>query len=114
MPAIDVTTLTEGDLVKGWTFAEAPAGRLQVLFQAQWTGAWTDDIVLRAFIGTGSGRLHGLVSATGATQRFELPYAGAYAALAVGFEFVSYHYMGPVTLIKMDQLLVTCRLIQGG
>lgn len=118
MAAVNVTTLTSGDVIRSGLFAHAHAGRLQVNFQGAWriNGGDYDsagDIVLRCFVGSGPGRLTALLNAATATAQIDITYPGGLVAVPLGWEYVAHEVAGPV-LMNWTKLLATYRLLGAG
>lgn len=96
-------------------FSHDQAGRLRVVFQAQWyiNGGDYDsagNIVLRCYVGEGASRKTAQLSAGVHTATIEVDYPGGYADMPVGMEYVDHTVAGPVTM-RMQPLVITCELI---
>lgn len=113
--------LTAGDVVHSGVFSHPSAGRLRVTFQGKWLfnnadaafsygGAATID--LRAFVGSGAGRLTAIMGYGANTAVIETPYAGGYVAVPVGMEFVSFAHPGGAITMQAKNLLISCHLLQ--
>lgn len=98
-------------------FSYIDSGLLRVVFNGTWwindaapTGAGAFELVLRAYVGSGDSRKTALMSSRAATAVLEVSYAGSYAAVPVGMEYVSNTLDGPGTVCAYE-LSVTCHLL---
>lgn len=103
------------------TFSHPDAGRLRVVFGGKWwvnsgdigLGAGGFSLILRAYVGTGADRLTSLLGSGGVSSAvLEAYYAGGYAEVPVGIEYVS-HSLGVGTICAYN-LTVACHLLPAG
>lgn len=97
------------------TFNYPSSGLLQVSFRGKWTtnsgadwGTGTLNLVLRAYVGTGTGAKTAILSILANTAVIEVPYTGG-TSVAVGMEDVAHSFSGP-SAIQASQLECVCRL----
>lgn len=115
MTALWIPDLTTGQVVLSGEFSYPTACRLRVAFQAKWSRNESDPVFaygdwelnLRAFVGSGSSRLTAIMGFNNYTAVLETPYAGGYAVVPVGIEFVSYSAGGAGSMWCTD-LDISC------
>lgn len=100
------------------TFSHPNAGRLRVVFNGNWYTHEGDpiftygsfELILRAYVGSGSSRRTALMSMGVNSAVIEVDYAGGYDLVAVGMEYVSHSFGGAGSVGARD-LAVACHLV---
>ena len=100
------------------TFSHPDAGRLRVAFSGKWLvdgaepafryGSW--DLVLRAYVGSGATRRTAILGIGTNTAVIDLEYAGGYAEVPVGMEYVSHTFDGS-GVVAATYLSVSCNFV---
>lgn len=99
-------------------FSSAFSGRLQVSFKGQFLtngghdfGTGTLNARLRAYVGTGSGRLTAVVDINSQSALIEQDYVGGSGNVAVGMEEIDHTFSGPSS-VTIAPLTITCTLVK--
>jgi hypothetical protein len=116
-----IPDLTVGQVVHSGVFSHPDAGRLRVTFQGKWLFGNSDPVFsydgdvridVRAFLGSGPDRLTAIMGYGANTAVLETPYAGGYATVPVGMEFVGFAHPGGAIVMQAKNLLISCHLLQ--